>query len=102
MESYEPNLGDIVIFSHGLLAYSTLPKQTTEFFAQYLYGVGEPYKFDWNAMNKKMKIVTEITQMTPEEKYGVVFNSMSFGLTENITQSADPSRSTINYSAIKK
>ncbi len=38
MQSYEPSVMDLMIFTNGVLTYSTLEKQTTEFFARYLFG----------------------------------------------------------------
>lgn len=38
LQSYESTVMDIIVFSHGYLAYSSLDKRVTEFFAKYLFG----------------------------------------------------------------
>ncbi len=45
LESYDACISDVVIFSNGLLAYSSLPKEVTAFLLNYFYGTGEPYRF---------------------------------------------------------
>jgi len=45
LQSYEPEVMDIMIFSSGYLAYSSLDKRMTEFFERYLFGCIEPFKF---------------------------------------------------------
>lgn len=40
LQSYEPNIAHIAVFSNGLLAYSSLNKEDTEYFANYLYATG--------------------------------------------------------------
>ncbi len=40
LQSYDANIAHIAIFSNGLLAYSSLSKEDTEYFANYLYANG--------------------------------------------------------------
>lgn len=80
MESYDHNVTDMIIFSHGLLAYTSMPKDITQFFSSYFFGTGEPYKFDINFFLRKFRIVEELAFINPEEKYGTMFNSIKFGL----------------------
>ena len=40
MQSYDNNIAHIAVFSNGLLAYSSLAKEDTEYFANYLYASG--------------------------------------------------------------
>ena len=49
LESYDNNASDMIVFSNGLLVYSSLPKDITGLFAQYFFGTGDPYRFDLNA-----------------------------------------------------
>lgn len=45
LQSYEPEVMDIMVFSSGYLAYSSLDKKITEFFERYLFGCVEPFRF---------------------------------------------------------
>ena len=65
MESYDPTVTDLIIFSNGLLAYSSLPKEINSFFAHYFYGTGDPYKFDLNVFPKKIKVAEELMFVSP-------------------------------------
>lgn len=40
LQSYDQNIAHISVFSNGLLAYSSLSKDDTEYFANYLYATG--------------------------------------------------------------
>ena len=93
MESYDPTVTDIIIFSNGLLAYSSLPKEINSFFAHYFYGTGDPYRFDLNAFPKKMKLVEELFFINPAEKYGTIFNTLKYGFGDS---DIVDSRATIN------
>lgn len=45
LQSYDQAIAEIIIFAQGLLAYSSLSKEHTEYFGNYLFGTGEPYRF---------------------------------------------------------
>lgn len=94
-ESYDQNLSEIIVFSHSLLAFSSLPKEITAFFQSYFYGTGEPFKYDANIISKKLRHVAELSQIAEWNKYGTFFNSLNFGL-GNIE--SDPKQSTISLS----
>lgn len=57
MENYDENMKELIVFSNGLLAYSSLPRNYTSFFSRYFFGTGEPYRFDGSIVMKKMRIV---------------------------------------------
>ena len=63
LESYDQNLAEIVIFSNGLLAYSSLPKEISAFFQSYFYGTGEPFRYEMASLAKRLKMVGELNQI---------------------------------------
>jgi hypothetical protein len=80
LESFDNNISDIIIFSSGLLAYSSFDKDTTLFFFNYFYGTGEPYRFEYGAFTRKLKQVGDLASIGPDNKYGTFFNSLNFGI----------------------
>ena len=97
MQNYDSNIAELMIFSNGLLASSTLSKEYTAFFARYFFGTGEPYKYDANVVLKKMRITEDIALVDPCNKYGTIFNSYVFGFGGGAPNNNNPDpRSSIN------
>jgi len=48
LQSYDPTIAHLMVFAYGHLAYSSLNKENTEYFANYLFATGEPYVFTEN------------------------------------------------------
>ncbi len=46
----------------------------------YFYGTGEPFRYDFNALNKRLKIISDISLIKSSKKYGNFFNTLNFGL----------------------
>lgn len=46
----------------------------------YFYGTGEPFRYDFNAFNKRIKIISDISLIKSSKKYGNFFNTINFGL----------------------
>ena len=99
MENYDKNIGELVVFSHGLLAFSTLPKEFTSFWSRYFFGTGEPYRFDGNIVMKKMKIIQDLAALEPNLQYGSIYNSFQMGFGER--KNTGDARSSINISMMK-
>lgn len=70
---------DIMVFSNGFLAYSSLDKKITEFFERYLFGCIEPFKFDQDKLSYRFNNLSELPSFNSVEKYGSLFNSILFG-----------------------
>lgn len=45
LQSYEPTVKEIMVFANGYLAYSSLEKYEAEWWARYLLGCQEPFRF---------------------------------------------------------
>ena len=102
LESYDNNASDMIVFSNGLLVYSSLPKDITGLFAQYFFGTGDPYRFDLNIFPRKIRLIEELFMINSLEKYGTVFNSIKFGFGDG-GETMNDGRSTFTVnSKIKK
>ena len=105
MKNYDENVEELMVFSNGLLAYSSLPKQYTAFFSEYFFGTGEPYRYDGNIVLKKMKVLDNIDQMTHNDTYGTIYNSYGFGFGTGGGGAGsvfDPTRSSLSVTPSKK
>jgi len=60
MQDYDSAVTEMMIFANGYLAYTSLDKRTTEFFARYLFGTVEPFRFENEKISQKFKILPEI------------------------------------------
>jgi hypothetical protein len=81
LQSYDSNVAHIMVFAYGHLAYSSLSKENTEFFANYLFATGEPYVFNDTRRNR-LTLHPELPKPNALEKFGVLYNSKVLGLEE--------------------
>lgn len=81
LQSYDGNVAHIMVFAYGHLAYSSLSKHNTEFFANYLFATGEPYAFT-DARRSRLALLPELPTSLLLEKFGVLYNSRVAGLEE--------------------
>jgi hypothetical protein len=70
---------DLMVFANGNLAFTSLDKKITEFFARYLFGCIEPYRFEQEKISHRFRMLFEQPAFNTLEKYGSIFNSMVFG-----------------------
>jgi hypothetical protein len=80
LQSYDPNIAHIAVFSNGLLAHSSISKDDTEYFANYLYATGEPYVF--SNLAPRLALLPELPKSYRPHKFGYYYNSRVLGLEE--------------------
>lgn len=79
LQSYDASIVHLMVFAYGQLAYSSLGKQHTEYFANYLFATGEPYVFNENRRSRFTQL-KEMPQGEGGERFGVLYNSKVVGL----------------------
>lgn len=94
LQSYNQNIAHLIIYAYGVLAYSSLSKETTHIFSKYLFSTGEPYIFS-EQHKTRMNNLAEMPKSNFSEKFGVIFNSIVLGFEDKTEgrQSMSPSRS---------
>ena len=45
LQSYNSNIAHLIVYAFGILAFSSLGKETTHTVSKYLFSTGEPYFF---------------------------------------------------------
>jgi hypothetical protein len=82
LQSYNANIAHLCIFAHGVLAYSSLRKNTTLLLAHYLFSAREPYFFAEQARNR-LTLLPELPKHTQSEKFGLIYDTKVLGFDEN-------------------
>ena len=96
LRSYDPNIEYLVVFAHGMLAYSSLNPHDTHFLANYLFSTGEPYVFTEAKRKNFRRMAGMPTKGDPCTRVGVLYNSRRMGFEEGAEE-----RSSMAVSKIK-
>lgn len=57
LQSYNQNIAHLIVYAYGILAYSSLGKDTTHLISKYLFSTGEPYIYS-EQHKTRMNILT--------------------------------------------
>ena len=82
LQSYNSNNCHIMIYAYGILAFTSLGKNTTHLISKYLFSNGEPYLFMEQFKNRGNMMVEQL-KGRGGERFGVVYNSKIAGFSDN-------------------